>query len=148
MTTAEATRHDASAMEHSQVDSDEQSRLSLPTASSAIKLVISSALLWSALSTYQASLGMSESDIHSKLPTEFGGGRRRLASIAKNHVPGYMKPIMEELRERKKLFEDTPPEEVKYWFEYAGPLQVSLAMMEEPSFCCTIAHATVQRTSP
>jgi len=36
-----------------------------------------------------------------------------------------MKALMEDLAARKKLFDETPPEEVKYWFEYTGPLQVS-----------------------
>lgn len=30
---------------------------------------------------------------------------------------------MDDLAARKKLFDETPPEEVKYWFEYTGPLQ-------------------------
>jgi len=51
---------------------------------------------------------------------------RRLQSgvkPGKDYIPTYMVPILEDLKERKKLMEDTPPEEVKYWFEYAGPLQ-------------------------
>lgn len=32
---------------------------------------------------------------------------------------------MKDLAEREKLWAETPPEEVKYWFEYTGPLQVS-----------------------
>jgi hypothetical protein len=40
--------------------------------------------------------------------------------------PSYMKELMEDLKGRKKLMEETPPEEVKYWFEYTGPLQVSI----------------------
>jgi hypothetical protein len=36
-----------------------------------------------------------------------------------------MDGLFKDLAARKKLFDDTPPEEVKYWFEYAGPLQVS-----------------------
>jgi hypothetical protein len=51
---------------------------------------------------------------------------RRLQSVDSNAVPSYMQPMMKDLAERKKLFADTPPEEVKYWFEYTGPLQVSL----------------------
>jgi hypothetical protein len=35
-----------------------------------------------------------------------------------------MDPLMKDLKERKKLMEETPPEEVKYWFEYTGALQV------------------------
>jgi len=34
-----------------------------------------------------------------------------------------MKHLTDELKERKKLMEETPPEEVKYWFEYTGELQ-------------------------
>lgn len=43
---------------------------------------------------------------------------------AEDEVPSYMSKLFEDLSARKKLFEDTPPEEIKYWFEYAGPLQV------------------------
>ena len=50
--------------------------------------------------------------------------RRRLTSI-ENSVPSYMQALFEDLKERRKLMEETPPEEVKYWFEYSGPLQVS-----------------------
>ena len=51
--------------------------------------------------------------------------RRRLSMVG-DSVPSYVDSLMKDLRDRKKLFEDTPPEEVKYWFEYAGPLQVSV----------------------
>lgn len=47
---------------------------------------------------------------------------RRL-SDAKKNPPSYMKDLMTDLSERKKLMTETPPEEVKYWFEYTGPLQ-------------------------
>lgn len=54
---------------------------------------------------------------------------RRLTSVTskfdKSSSPSYMHELFEDLAARKKLFDDTPPEEVKYWFEYAGPLQVS-----------------------
>lgn len=53
-------------------------------------------------------------------------GRRRLSVLKEGMaggVPSYMNDLMKNLREREKLFEDTPPEEVKYWFEYTGPLQ-------------------------
>ena len=52
---------------------------------------------------------------------------RRLSdfiSSSKKNPPSYMKGLMEDLKSRKKLMEETPPEEVKYWFEYTGPLQV------------------------
>jgi len=41
-----------------------------------------------------------------------------------------MTDLMLELKERKKLMEETPPEEIKYWFEYTGPLQVSRDFVE------------------
>jgi len=47
--------------------------------------------------------------------------RRRLE--ATDDIPGYMKPLLKDLKEREKLMKETPPEEVKYWFEYTGPLQ-------------------------
>eukprot|EP00565_Helicotheca_tamesis_P008129 CAMPEP_0185733108 /NCGR_PEP_ID=MMETSP1171-20130828/18404_1 /TAXON_ID=374046 /ORGANISM="Helicotheca tamensis, Strain CCMP826" /LENGTH=756 /DNA_ID=CAMNT_0028402743 /DNA_START=12 /DNA_END=2282 /DNA_ORIENTATION=+ len=47
---------------------------------------------------------------------------RRL-STADGSVPTYIEPLIKDLEERTKLMEDTPPEEVKYWFEYTGPLQ-------------------------
>lgn len=43
--------------------------------------------------------------------------------MAKDYIPSFMNPLMEELAARRKLFADTPPNEVKYWFEYTGPLQ-------------------------
>lgn len=50
---------------------------------------------------------------------------RRLQAVDGN-TPSYMESLMKDLKERKKLFAETPPEEVKYWFEYTGPLQVRL----------------------
>eukprot|EP00568_Trieres_chinensis_P006680 CAMPEP_0183293264 /NCGR_PEP_ID=MMETSP0160_2-20130417/2015_1 /TAXON_ID=2839 ORGANISM="Odontella Sinensis, Strain Grunow 1884" /NCGR_SAMPLE_ID=MMETSP0160_2 /ASSEMBLY_ACC=CAM_ASM_000250 /LENGTH=782 /DNA_ID=CAMNT_0025454351 /DNA_START=44 /DNA_END=2392 /DNA_ORIENTATION=- len=47
--------------------------------------------------------------------------RRRLTTV--DGVPSYMNHLVDELKERKKLMEKTPPEEVKYWFEYTGALQ-------------------------
>ena len=47
---------------------------------------------------------------------------RRLTEASSSY-PSYMEPLMQELKERKKLFEES--EVVKYWFEYTGPLQVS-----------------------
>jgi hypothetical protein len=78
-----------------------------------LKIVASSALLYSAISTFQESLADNSST-----------PRRRLMNVVGDAVPSYMDPLMKDLRDRKKLFEDTPPEEVKYWFEYTGPLQV------------------------
>ena len=43
-------------------------------------------------------------------------------------TPSYMSGLMQELKDREKLFADTLPEEVKYWFEYAGLLQVCICI--------------------
>ena len=85
-----------------------------------LKLMASSALLYSAISTFQQQPASSST----------ATARRRLMNVVGDALPSYMDPLMKDLRERKKLFDDTPPEEVKYWFEYTGPLQVS------KSVCC------------
>ncbi|KAL7442914.1 hypothetical protein ACHAXH_009028 [Discostella pseudostelligera] len=53
------------------------------------------------------------------------GSHRRLSGYASSSKkpPSYMNELMDDLKARKKLMEETPPEEVKYWFEYTGPLQ-------------------------
>ena len=56
-------------------------------------------------------------------PSTHNGGRR-LSEISKKNPPSYMKELMKDLEARTKLMTETPPEEVKYWFEYTGPLQV------------------------
>lgn len=58
-----------------------------------------------------------------------GGVHGRRLSDAKRNPPSYMKDLMDDLKARKKLMEETPPEEVKYWFEYTGPLQVSAMLI-------------------
>jgi hypothetical protein len=55
-------------------------------------------------------------------PSDLHG--RRLSAMG-DTIPSYVEPLMADLKGRKKLFEETPPEEIKYWFEYTGPLQVS-----------------------
>eukprot|EP00531_Pseudo-nitzschia_arenysensis_P006406 CAMPEP_0116144548 /NCGR_PEP_ID=MMETSP0329-20121206/16068_1 /TAXON_ID=697910 /ORGANISM="Pseudo-nitzschia arenysensis, Strain B593" /LENGTH=798 /DNA_ID=CAMNT_0003639993 /DNA_START=189 /DNA_END=2585 /DNA_ORIENTATION=- len=49
--------------------------------------------------------------------------RRRLSAVMGETMPSYMNDLNDDLKERKKLFEETPPEEIKYWFEYTGELQ-------------------------
>lgn len=112
----------------------------------AMKLVAASALFYSAGSslgrTYHASRPSADVDLASasdsmasptnnayqfnSLPMERRQHHRRLAEDNKGALPSYMEDLMEDLKSRKKLMEETPPEEVKYWFEYTGPLQVSL----------------------
>ncbi|KAL7570334.1 hypothetical protein ACA910_017178 [Epithemia clementina (nom. ined.)] len=49
--------------------------------------------------------------------------RRLQEKVNGGGVPSYIEPMMKDLEERKKLFREAAPEEVKYWFEYSGPLQ-------------------------
>jgi len=65
--------------------------------------------------------------IYANTPSRDNNSGRRLSetNISKKNPPSYMKDLMDELAERTKLMTETPPEEVKYWFEYTGPLQVS-----------------------
>jgi len=77
------------------------------------KTLAGCAFLFSAVTTY---MNANENSDAEAFP------RRRLSMVG-DSIPSYMNPVMKDLKERKKLFEETPPEEVKYWFEYTGPLQ-------------------------
>ena len=79
-----------------------------------MKILVSSVLLVSAIATFASS----QQDNEAASPNS---QHRRLLGDA---IPSYMEGLMKDLKERKKLFQETPPEEVKYWFEYTGPLQV------------------------
>lgn len=84
---------------------------------SMFKLAAASVFVWGAISTYN---NAHASDASPSFP------HRRLTEEALgDKVPTYMSSLMNDLKERTKLMEETPPEEVKYWFEYTGPLQVS-----------------------
>lgn len=78
-----------------------------------LKVVASVALLVSSVSNYSSHFHYWVRD----------GPRRRLMNAVGPEVPSYMKVLLDDLASRKRLFEETPPEEVKYWFEYTGPLQ-------------------------
>ena len=116
----------------------------------AIKLIAATALFYSAgtsfSETYQQHLAYknagatpssSNSNTYNNMPTpsnhiyantpvrDNNGRRLSETNISKKNPPSYMKDLMDELAERTKLMTETPPEEVKYWFEYTGPLQVS-----------------------
>jgi hypothetical protein len=88
----------------------------------ALKLVAAAALCTSA---YQQWLHRT-ADGDTVAQQQYSQQRRRLQQLGENRVPSYMKKLTEDLLARRKLFDDTPPEEVKYWFEYSGPLQVRL----------------------
>ena len=54
----------------------------------------------------------------------YSSPRRRLTAVMGDTIPSYMNALTKDLQERQLLFKDTPPDEIKYWFEYTGPLQV------------------------
>lgn len=84
-----------------------------------LKIILSAVLLSSSVYTYH-NANHSAVDLHSD--------RRRLTALFNgDYVPEYIKVLMEDLASRKKLFAETPPDEIKYWFEFPGPLQVSVA---------------------
>lgn len=70
-------------------------------------------------------------------PSAHNGGRR-LSEISKKNPPSYMKELMKDLEARTKLMTETPPEEVKYWFEYTGPLQVCVLSSLSFFYNCVI----------
>jgi hypothetical protein len=84
----------------------------------------------SATTIHEQSSSDALTDVRTVVETDV---HRRLQAVDNDKnaaaVPTYMQPMMKDLQERKKLFADTPPEEVKYWFEYTGPLQVSLVSL-------------------
>ena len=91
------------------------------------KFAVASAFLLSALTTYiNNNNNNGGTDVTANMIDSTMFDFRRQLSMVGDTIPKYMEPLMKELRERKKLFDDTPPEEIKYWFEYTGPLQVSL----------------------
>ena len=89
-----------------------------------MKLVTSAFLLWSALQ-YNAGNNQTTTTSLDRKDDQSPSIHRRLSSIVGDAVPSYLKDLNNDLLSRKQLFEGTPPEEIKYWFEYAGPLQVS-----------------------
>ena len=64
--------------------------------------------------------------LESTLCNGSSSNHRRLSDYTSSSKkpPSYMNGLMDDLKARKKLMEETPLEEVKYWFEYTGPLQV------------------------
>lgn len=73
---------------------------------------------------------------------------RRLTEASS--IPSYMQSLMDELKERKKLFEES--EVIKYWFEYTGPLQVSfngprISTEDFPGICSLRMSADIREAS-
>ena len=95
-----------------------------------LKCLMSGVVLYAALLAYvdyqQQNNFFVETEIETELLEDTQQQRRRLTAVMGEIIPSYMNELNEDLAERNKLFEDTPPEEVKYWFEYTGQLQVSI----------------------
>ena len=62
---------------------------------------------------------------HRRLTEEENANQLPLAAQT-SPLAAELQPLFQDLTKREKLFADTPPEEVKYWFEYTDPLQVGL----------------------
>ena len=117
--TKEVVDNDAVNESKSPTNEADDEPLSSSVTMSLLKLAAASVVLLSAVSIIQS---RAESGSFS---------HRRLTQTALGDtVPSYMGALFQELKERKKLMEETPPEEVKYWFEYSGPLQVSYPQLK------------------
>jgi hypothetical protein len=68
-------------------------------------------------------------EVSKSLGTDGNPADTTTATTSTASVPFFMAPLFADLQARKKLFDDAPPNEIKYWFEYAGPLQVRTSMM-------------------
>ncbi len=88
------------------------------------KCLLAGVVLYAALLAYTNNGSKSLPGVYNQ-SVEYPQHRRRLTAVMGEKIPSYMNDLNEDLKARNKLFEDTPPEEVKYWFEYTGPLQVS-----------------------
>jgi hypothetical protein len=88
---------------------------------SIVKFTLSALFLLSSVSLYRSAVPTEES---SWIFSSMANHRKLTQIIMGDTIPAYIQPLLEELKGRKKLMEETPPEEVKYWFEYTGPLQV------------------------
>ncbi len=97
------------------MSTDEVIEETTSTSMSVLKYIAACAFLYSAYVTWNNNAA--------SVVTASSTGRRKLSMLG-DAIPTYVEGLMKDLRERQKLFEETPPEEVKYWFEYTGPLQV------------------------
>ncbi len=105
---------------------DESSSRGVSWGWTSAKLIAAALLCWNAQTIYFSS------NETNQLPVE-SLQHRRLTEVDTPHMPAaaqssplapFLAPLYQDLHEREQLFANTPPEEVKYWFEYAGPLQV------------------------
>jgi hypothetical protein len=110
---------------------------------STLKSLAACALLYSAFVTWSGN--------HNNGGSVHAAARRQLSMVG-DGIPAYMEGLTKELRERKKLFDETPPEEVKYWFEYTGPLQVrkTLKLLADTAtlYRTCVLFLTIKRVLP
>lgn len=127
-------------MTTSSSSSDERIETEAPSGSSSsntmtvLKTLAACAFFYSAVTTHNAPSATTGSTTAS---SDAGFPRRQLSMVA-DETPSYMEGLVEDLKGRKKLFDETPPEEVKYWFEYTGPLQVGFEKCENAVANCLI----------
>ena len=89
--------------------------------STSLKLALSAAFLYAAV--MRLTPAESNTEHYAETSIHESSSHRRL----QEKTFSYMEPLLQDLEDRRKLFRESPPEEVKYWFEYSGPLQVSLS---------------------
>ena len=95
-----------------------------------IKLAIAMTLCYSAYTTHDYYFQTASSSTTTSTQTSHHHQQRRLLQESTNQndnnndVPSYMVDLMHDLQSRHALFDNTPPQEIKYWFEYSGKLQV------------------------
>jgi hypothetical protein len=107
-------------------------------------LLAAAAFLFSAYSM------LNENDGQQSGEEEVPVSHRRLQQqqqLSADSPPRYMRALFDDLHARHKLFDETPPEEIKYWFEYSGPLQVSFCRCVS-SRVCHFEKLCVERTIP
>lgn len=124
------------AEDDSSLDGEERSVSSTSAVWISLKLVTAAVLCFQAFSMHQQRASLiveNENHVHShrRLEEEADGLDINLPPEAKaSPISSYLTKLYKDLAKREKLFADTPPEEVKYWFEYTDPLQVSLIFID------------------
>jgi hypothetical protein len=99
-----------------------------------LKLIAAAALCWSAYSSRATheSLPLSSSTAEHHQQRRLTEEDLIVPSPARSSpLSKYLTLLFQDLRKREKLFEETPAEEVKYWFEYTDPLQVGSVSLRQ-----------------
>jgi hypothetical protein len=100
----------------------EQSTKTVAPWRTALKLLAAAGFAAGALSRYSISTETAHTELSEAEPMP----HRRLSEVTLvgDAVPPYMDKTLQDLKDRQKLFDETPEKEIKYWFEYTGALQV------------------------